>query len=286
MMTIRNLVSHWPKLVTSLLLCLFVQSSCLGETHDIKVAIGQIHCIDSDRDGNLVRIESAIVDAANQGAQIVCFPETALYGWVNPEAHTLAQPIPGKDFEALAALAKRYKVYLSIGLAEKEADRTFDAAVLIDDGGKLLIKHRKINTLTHLMSPPYTRGSEVKTVETKFGRIGLLICADTFEASVVDRMQQQRPELLLVPYGWAANKQDWPKHGLSLKSTIASAAKKIGCPIVGTNLVGCISQGPWQGMIYGGQSYATDQAGDVIAQGKDRDRDIVVFSVTSKTAPR
>ncbi|QDV25225.1 carbon-nitrogen hydrolase family protein [Aureliella helgolandensis] len=274
-------IMNYLGLSTAILLCLTAEENCMGQTHEVKIAIAQIHCIDSDRDGNFVRIENAIADAAKQGAEIVCFPETAIYGWVNPAAHELAQPIPGKDFEVLAALAKQYKVFLTLGLAEKEGDRLYDTALLIDDDGNLLLKHRKINTLEHLLTPPYTRGSDVKTVETKFGRIGMLICADTFDAAVVDRMKQEKPELLLVPYGWAANKQDWPKHGVSLKNTIASAATTIGFPLIGTNLVGCISQGPWTGMIYGGQSYATDQAGKVIAQGKDRDRDIMVFSVTT-----
>ncbi|QDT03700.1 Aliphatic nitrilase [Rubripirellula lacrimiformis] len=221
------MMNHWGW-ITVCLLSMITTGTCLGETVVVKVAIAQISCIDSDRDGNLVRIENALAEAAEQGAQIVCFPETAIYGWVNPEAHERAQPIPGKDFDALAALAKRYGVYLSIGLAEKEGDHLHDSAVLIDDKGNQALKHRKINTLDHLMSPPYTPGSDVKTVETKYGRIGLVICADTFDASVVDRMKRQRPELLLVPYGWAANKQDWPQHGISLKNTIASAHRSSG----------------------------------------------------------
>lgn len=253
----------------------------MGKTHNVKLAIGQIQCIDGDRSGNLVRIENAIADAAQQGAQMVCLPETAIYGWVNPDAHQVAHPIPGTDSKALATLAKRYKTFVSIGLVEKEGGRLYDSAVLIDDEGRLLSKHRKINTLQHLMSPPYTRGSNVCTVETQFGRLGLLICADTFDASVVERMQELKPELLLVPFGWAAVKQDWPDHGHSLRTTIASAARTIGCPIIGTNLVGCITHGPWAGMVYGGQSYAIDQSGEVIAQGKDRDRDIIVFRVTA-----
>lgn len=268
----------------SLILFMITQITHAEDSNVVKVAIAQIQCIDSDRSGNLVRIEYAIADAVDRGSQIICFPETSIYGWVNPDAHLRAEPIPGKDFEALSGFAKQYKVYVSIGLVEKVGDRLYDSAVLIDDHGTLLLKHRKINTLEHLMSPPYTPGQAVETVETKFGRIGILICADTFDSSVIEQMRARRPELLLVPYGWAANKEDWPKHGLSLKSTIESAAKKIGCPIVGTNLVGSISQGPWIGMVYGGQSYALDQSGTVIARGKDRDRDIIVFSVAPISA--
>nr|WP_233214595.1 carbon-nitrogen hydrolase family protein [Rhodopirellula bahusiensis] len=244
-----------------------------------RVAMAQIYCIDSDREGNLRRIENAVAEASGKGAEIVCFPETSLYGWVNAKAHELAAPIPGKDTEALSKIAQEHDVYLSVGVSEKEGDQLFDSVVLFDDEGKLILKHRKMNVLTHLMSPPYTRGETVEVVETKFGRVGMLICADTFHDETVERMASKKPDLLLVPYGWAANADDWPGHGPSLRSTIARAAKTIGCPIVGTNLVGSISGGPWQGMIYGGQSYTVTPDGTVLSQGADRDREICLVDV-------
>ena len=112
--TLKTVMKHSG--LIALLLYMIAQGNCMGQTHEVKIAIAQVQCIDSDRDGNFVRIENGIADAAKQGSQIVCFPETAIYGWVNPEARQQAQPIPGKDFEALAALAKRFKVYLSAGL--------------------------------------------------------------------------------------------------------------------------------------------------------------------------
>ncbi|WP_236696715.1 carbon-nitrogen hydrolase family protein [Rhodopirellula islandica] len=244
-----------------------------------RVAMAQIYCIDGDREGNLRRIENAVAEASSEGAVIVCFPETSLYGWVNPKAHELAGPIPGKDTEALSKIAQQHGVYLSVGVSEKDGERLFDSVVLLDDDGSLILKHRKMNVLTHLMSPPYTRGETVEVVETKFGRVGMLICADTFDEEVVERMAAQQPDLLLVPYGWAAQADAWPGHGPSLRHTIAKAAKTIGCPIVGTNLVGSISGGPWQGMIYGGQSYAVTPDGTVLSQGADRDREICVVDV-------
>lgn len=244
-----------------------------------RIAIGQIACIDGDISGNLVRIENAILKSKQQDADIVCFPEMALRGWVNPVAHKLATTIPGDDSKAICELARKHQVYLSIGLAEKDGDRLFDSAVLINDRGEIILKHRKINVLMELMTPSYTPGSSVGTVETKFGRVGILICADTFDQSVLDKMVPQTPDMMLVPYGWANKADAWPQHGSTLKATVSNAAKKVGCPVVGTNLVGSISQGPWRGMIYGGQSYAVDSEGNVIAKGADRDSDVVVFAI-------
>ena len=246
----------------------------------VKVAMAQIFCLDGDRSGNLVRIENAIVQAKEQGAEIVTFPETSILGWVNPDAHVRAYPIPGGDSDRLCALARKYQVFICIGLAEKDGDNLYDSALLIDNTGSILLKHRKINTLDALMTPPYTKGDQVQAVDTRFGRIGLLICADSFQEEVLLKMKEQKPDWVIIPYGWAANENDWPEHGKELLGVVQHAATVFQCPVVGTDLVGEITHGPWQGMVYGGQSVAVDQNTKVIATGKDRDKDIVILDIS------
>jgi predicted amidohydrolase len=244
-----------------------------------RVALCQILALDGDHEGNFSRIQEAIQEAVQQGAEIVCFPETCLLGWVNPQAHKRARTIPGPDSERLCDLARQYKAYLCIGLAEKDGDRLYDSAILIDDQGEILLKHRKINILAQLMEPPYTPGREIQICETRFGRIGLLICADSFEMALCERMHQLRPDLVLIPYGWAASAEKWPQHGKELKSVVQRAAQSMNATVIGTDLVGQITHGPWKGMVYGGQSVAARADGDIIAVGKDRQRDILVVKV-------
>jgi predicted amidohydrolase len=239
----------------------------------------QIFALDGDREGNFVRIEAALQEAREQGAQIACFPETTLLGWVNPEAHKRAHPIPGPDSERLAQLARQYGVFISAGLAERSEGRLYDAAVLIDPQGRILLKHRKINILTELMDPPYTPGQEVQAVRTPLGTIGLLICADTFEESLCQRLRELKPDLVLVPYGWAANEAAWPQHGESLQRVIQQAARRMNAVVVGTDAVGAISHGPWKGKTYGGQSTAADAQGTILAVLKDRQREVRVVSL-------
>ncbi|HPA46734.1 MAG TPA: carbon-nitrogen hydrolase family protein [bacterium] len=247
---------------------------------EIRIAFCQILCIDGDREGDFVRIENALREARHAGAEIACFPEMCLLGWVNPEAHQLAYPIPGEDSDRLGDLASRYNMMIAVGLGEKDGDLLYDSAVLIDRDGSLLLKHRKINILTELMKPPYTPGNTIRAVETRFGRIGILICADTFIEEHLIRMKEAKPDLVIVPYGWAAKKDEWPEHGRNLQNTVSKAARVIGAPVVGTDLVGCITHGPWSGYTYGGQSVVCDASGEVLALGCDRDRDIVIVRVS------
>jgi len=247
-----------------------------------KVAMCQILIIDGDKRGNFSRIENAIIEAKGKGADLVCFPEAAILGWNNPDAHSGACPIPGPYSDRLCGLAKKYKAYLCIGIEEKDDDRLYDSAILIDDEGRILLKHRKIEVLPELMTPPYTPGSDVGAKDTKFGKIGLLICADTHREDILDRMKALKPALLLVPYGYAEQGSKWPEHGKELQSVVKKAAMRSGAIVVGTNAIGRITNGPWAGRVYGGQSVAADGRGTILATAGDRDRDIRIVSI--KTA--
>ncbi len=247
----------------------------------LKIAVCQILCIDGDRAGNFRRIEYALEDARKGGAVIACFPESAILGWENPDAHKLATPIPGGDAERIGDLARRFNMMIAIGLDEKAGDKLYDSAILVDRTGKLLLRHRKLNVLAELMDPPYSEGTVdgISAVDTEFGRIGVLICADTFVGENIDRMRDLKPDLVLVPYGWAAEVDRWPDHAKLLHKLVSSLGKHWSCPVVGTDLVGAISQGPWRNRTYGGASVVVDGKGKEIAILRDRDVETRVVEV-------
>lgn len=243
----------------------------------VKVAACQIKCIDGDREGNFERIEKALQQLDK--VDIACLPECSLLGWVNPQAHLLANTIPGPDTDRICKLSKKYNIMISVGLAEKEGNRLYDSVVLIDNRGEILLKHRKINLLTKLMNPPYTSGDNVSAVNTKFGRIGLLICADTFRGDLIRQMGEKKPDFLIIPYGWAEKREKWPEHGKNLERLVKRVAKRVKAGVIGTDLVGEITSGPWKGYIYGGQSVIADNTGQVLAIGKDREPDILIQDI-------
>ena len=263
----------------ALICCSFVLRA--GAVTAVKIAICQILVIDSDREGNFRRIEYALADAKAQGAQIAAFPESAILGWENPEAHRLAEPIPGPDSQRIQDLAKKYGVMIAIGLDEKDGNRLYDSAILVDRTGKLLWKHRKINVLPELMTPPYSQGdpSEINVVETEFGRIAFLICADTFTDSFFQRIRDLKPDFMIVPYGWAAKPAEWPEHAKELEKIVSKRARDLGSDVVGTDLVGIMSAGPWKGYTYGGASVAISASGEVFTRLRDRDIEVKLVDV-------
>jgi len=247
----------------------------------VRLAICQILVIDSDREGNFRRIEDALEQAQAQHAQIAVFPESSILGWENPDAHRLAEPIPGKDSDRIAALARKYGLMIAIGLDEKAGDQLYDSAILVDKTGKLLWRHRKINVLPELMTPPYAQGrpEDIGVVDTEFGRIAVLICADTFTDAFAGRLRALRPDLMLVPYGWAATNDKWPEHSKELEALVRRRAAQVQCPMAGVDLVGEMTHGPWAGWTYGGSSFVADGKGRLLLTARDRNTDLRVLDL-------
>ncbi len=251
----------------------------------LKVAACQIR-VDGDRAATLERIDGALTRARELGAQIACFPEACLFGWVNPEAHAQADPIPGRTTVRLGELARKHSMMIAIGLAEQQAGKLHNAAVLIDLDGELLLHHRKMNILSELMDPPYTPGSSAfgSVADTRYGRIGMLICADTFLDPIVSQVAEAEPELMLVPYGWAAPAEAWPEHGESLHAWISHTARRTGAPTLGVDSTGVIAHGPWKGQLLGGQSAFSDASGTIVGSLADREAEVRAFDVQLTSA--
>jgi predicted amidohydrolase len=282
--------------ISSLIVPVFLASvcaaACAGAAHatprTVRLAICQILVIDSDREGNFRRIEYALDQAQAQHADIAIFPESSILGWENPDAHKMAASIPGADSDRIAALARKHGLMIAIGLDEKDGDKLYDSAILVDKTGKLLWKHRKINVLPELMTPPYSRGraEDIGVVDTEFGRIAVLICADTFDISFTRRMKELKPDLMIVPYGWAAPDNQWPEHSKLLEILVKSVSKTVQCPIAGVDLVGEMTHGPWAGQTYGGSSFVADGTGKILLTLRDRDTDFQVIDVQAGSLAR
>ena len=266
-------------------LILFMALFAAGEVFampKIKVAIAQPRCTDSDLDGNLARIGALVSRASEQGAEIVLFPETVDLGWVNPDAHDLAEPVQGgKAAETICSIALANAIWIGIGINEKDGELLYDTAILVDSGGRIVLKHHKINLLDWLMDPPYTSGTAegIGVAQTPFGKVGMLICADSFREELVARLAELKPDLVYIPYGWAARQEEWPEHSFSLVQRVQKTARAVGAPVIGPNLVGRISKGPWTGYTYEGLSTAADAHGMSLVQGRWNREDLILFEI-------
>lgn len=271
------------------LLALSMATSCAAPSTastdgEWRIALCQIE-ITSDVEQNVATIRDWIGRAADEGAQLAVFPEACLFGWTNDAAHAGATTVPGRYVDQLGDAARVHQIMVAVGIEERSARGLHNSVVLLDTDGALLGVHRKVNILSELMDPPYVPGEGAQTVlETRWGRIGLLICADTFEDELVGQLAAQQPDLVLVPDGWAAPAEQWPDHGQSLHAWIAHTARRCQAPVVGVDSTGSLAVGPWAGYVLGGQSMACDASGESLAVLADRTPELRVVTVPRSPA--
>jgi len=148
----------------------------------VKVAAVDFVPAWGDRDGNIRRLVEAAERVAKDGVRYAVFPEAAISGYDFSDPAQLApyvDTIPGRATDALLPVLKRTGMYMSVGIAEKDASTGvfYNTAVLMGPEG-IIGKYRK-NGLNgqdvQLFGPGNT---DVGVFQTSIGRIALIICYD------------------------------------------------------------------------------------------------------------
>jgi predicted amidohydrolase len=237
--------------VLLLLIFLTLSINAQNQTREFKLALVQMYVTPGDLQKNLSHADKLIAEAAAGGADVVLLPEVMDLGWTHPSAKQYAGAIPGgKTFKSLAEAAKRNNVWLCCGIAEKDGDEIFNAAVIIDNKGVLQIKHRKLNELD-IAHDVYAQGDRLNVCKTPWGTFGLMICADgTSTDHVLTRsLCYMGADVILSPSSWAVP----PDHdnikepyGKTWRDAYMPVAKEFSVWIASASNVGPVTEGPWK----------------------------------------
>jgi predicted amidohydrolase len=252
----------------------------------LRVALAQLPVQDGNLEQNMRLAEAAAGDARRQHVDFLNLPEAADWGWLYQQARRDALPIPGRYTDFLGDLARRYKLWISAGCLEKEADKVYNSAVILDRSGRVVLKHRKIETLPMLTRHLYDPGNpkDIKVVDTEFGRIGLTVCADNFDFNIKYplRVADQGAWLLIAPHGFAAEESELEQNSKQYLSHISNLATQTGLWVIGTNAVlGTIQGGEWKGRLHSGCSVVASPDGSLAIVAKFKRQDLVVFDIPS-----
>lgn len=220
--------------------------------------------------GNLARATCAIAEAAAGGADIVVLPEALDLGWADPCALELAQPIPGTSSDPLCRAAAEHGIWACAGIIERDGTQIYNSAVLIDRDGGIRIKHRKINELDFAQAI-YSTGDGATVVDTEFGRIGVMICADAFiESLTVSRsLARQGADFIFSPCAWAVpadHDNEADPYGQLWIDSYAPVCRDNSLWIAGVSNVGPITGGEWSGRKCIGCSMLVGPGGEVVAR--------------------
>jgi predicted amidohydrolase len=239
-------------------------------------------------EANLTRATGAIRDAAAKGCRLVVLPECLNLGWTDPSARDMAAPIPGPHAEVLVLAAKEHRVFVAAGLVERAGDRIFNAAVLIDPTGQIVLHHRKINELDIALDL-YAVGDRMGVVETELGTLGMAICADNFGSSlaIAHVLARMGAQVILSPSAWAVDADHdntGERYGKLWRDAYSELARLYDVTVIGVSNVGWLTAGPWKGRKCIGCSLAMGPGGSILAEGPygDAAEAVVCVDVTPR----
>lgn len=259
----------------------------------VNVGLLQMSCV-ADKEKNLQNAIGKIKEAASKGAQIVCLQElfTSLYfcDKEDYENFKLAESIPGPSTEILGKIAAESGIVIIASLFEKRTQGIYhNTTAVIDTDGKYLGKYRKM----HIPDDPayyekfyFTPGDlGYKVFNTKFAKIGVLICWDQWYPEAARITSLMGAEILFYPtaIGWATSQDEATNiEQYNAWQTIQrSHAVANGVHVVSVNRVGLEQNGA---MKFWGGSFVSNPFGSILYQASHDKEELIIQELdTAKT---
>ena len=257
----------------------------------IKVGLIQTAC-SQDPKVNLAKTLAATERAAKQGAKIICTQELFRSQYFcQSEDHDyfkLAESIPGPSTEAFQKIAKKHCAVIIASLFEKRAAGVYhNTAAIIDADGSLLGIYRKM----HIPDDPlfyekfyFTPGDlGFKAWQTKYAKIGVLVCWDQWYPEGARLTALQGAEILFYPtaIGWHPGEK--AKYGAlqhnAWETIQRSHAIANGCYVCVPNRIGheVLKGVGGDGIEFWGQSFMAGTSGQILAKASaDKEETLIV----------
>jgi len=253
----------------------------------------------SEPEENLKKALAFIGEAASKGAQVICLPELfqTQYFCQREDAalFDLAEPIPGDTTRQLAEAAQRHNVALVSSLFERRAAGLYhNTAVVHDADGEQLGIYRKM----HIPDDPlffekfyFTPGDlGYKSFDTRYGRIGTLVCWDQWYPEAARLTAMQGASVLFYPtaIGWhplekaefgVAQHDAWRtvQRGHAVANGIfVAAVNRVGFE---TGDIRGDRAKDGQGLEFWGGSFLADPFGRIILEGSPDKEEILIGEV-------
>jgi N-carbamoylputrescine amidase len=257
--------------------------------HSFTLGLVQMSC-GPEPEANLEKAVGRIRQAAQSGAQIICLQELFRSPYFcqrqDPSLFDLAEPIPGPTTERLAAVAKETGTVVVASLFERRTAGVYhNTAAVLDADGSLRGIYRKM----HIPDDPlyfekyyFTPGDlGFRAFDTRFGRIGVLVCWDQWYPEGARLTALQGAQVLLYPtaIGWhpAEKAEHGPAQHQAWELMQRSHAVANAVYVAAVNRVGYEQGGAGAGLEFWGASFVSDPFGGVLKRAShDREEVLVV----------
>jgi len=254
----------------------------------ITVGLIQMSCT-KDKKENLRKATDKIREAAAGGAQIICLQElfSSLYfcDVEDYENFKLAEPVPGETTVQLGKLAAELQVVIIASLFEKRTQGIYhNSTAVLDADGSYLGMYRKM----HIPDDPsyyekfyFTPGDlGYKVFQTRFAKIGVLICWDQWYPEAARITALMGAEVLFYPtaIGWATSQDDSTntEQYNAWQTMQRSHAVANGVHVVSVNRVGLEQDGA---MKFWGGSFVSNPFGTILYQASHDREEIAIQQI-------
>lgn len=150
-------------------------------------ALAQIHPAVADLTANLDKHIHYIDRARAEGADLLIFPELSLTGYnLQDLAHEVAARPTSEDPAFRVLLLASHDLDLVVGFVHEDPRHRFYIAAAYLSQGRVVHIHNKVYLPTYALFDEgryFARGDTVQAFDTRFGRMGMLICEDFWHAS-------------------------------------------------------------------------------------------------------
>ncbi len=153
---------------------------------------------------NLEILAPLIGEAGRKGADIVCLPELITIKSNGLSFYEAAEPIPGPSTDFFGEYAKKHNMYIVAGLVEKADHLIYNTAALIGPEGAVQGIYRKVTLPRSEIEGGIQPGYDYPVFDTRFGRIGMIVCHDISFPEVARMVSRQGAEVLFIPI-WGGN---------------------------------------------------------------------------------
>jgi nitrilase len=184
-----------------------------------KVAVVQASPVVFDRDRTLEKLSALAREAAQQGARLVLFPEAFVsayprgldFGAVVGSRTEAGREdfrrywessvdVPGPAVDHLSRIARTNRIYLVVGVVERDAGTLYCTVLFFAQDGSFLGKHRKVMpTASERLIWGCGDGSTLPVFATPLGRLGAVICWENYMPLLRTTMYAKGIELYCAP---------------------------------------------------------------------------------------
>lgn len=238
---------------------------------EFTVAVCQMDSKD-EKEANVARALEFLDDAAEEGADLVSFPEMFTFMGSDEGVREAAEPIPGPTTEKVAEKAQTHGFHVHAGSMYEDADqdgKVYNTTVVFDDTGDIVTTYSKIHLFDVTIgdeviteeSAKVEPGDEAVTAETDLGTLGLSICYDLRFPELYSTLSEQGAEVIFVPAAFTlfTGKDHWEP--LLRARAIENQAYVIAAGQIGDKPDGVPTYG---------KSMVIDPWGNVVARASDR----------------